>query len=362
MRSGHERRNGHRMKRLTIVAVAVASAAAFSAPTPATPGTAGPAPATRAASPALLTTVLEPLVLEGDRVVAGRPQITTVIDAPGFDRTALDTVAPATASTTGRAVAAGPTPKIPTAAQRKRLQYHLIGYKGLAARWDRCTPIGWRLKKGGPKGAAKRVKEALRRTSAVTGLKFVYRGTTSAMPAKGRFPAAVPDDTLLIVGWATEKQVPGLRGGTVGLGGPSYDDGWNGPGTAPQIHKGQVLIDLETERKLRPGFGPMSSGSVLLHEIGHAVGLEHVTSPAEVMSPYVSPYNSGTWGKGDKRGLRKLYAIGCFPPKPAEPDFPDFPDIPEPGPGGYDPPQPGDEGKCIINGQPVAYRYCAGGA
>ncbi len=56
---------------------------------------------------------------------------------------------------------------------------------------------------------------------------------------------------------------------------------------------------------------------VLLHELGHAVGLAHVRSRAEVMHPHYVGLD--TLGEGDRLGLRALGALGYLvhPPRSA---------------------------------------------
>jgi hypothetical protein len=56
-----------------------------------------------------------------------------------------------------------------------------------------------------------------------------------------------------------------------------------------------------------------SVGLVLMHELGHLVGLQHVASPHEVMSS--NPTDPGVigWGQGDLRGLQELgRSEGCL--------------------------------------------------
>ena len=55
------------------------------------------------------------------------------------------------------------------------------------------------------------------------------------------------------------------------------------------------------------GFGP-----VLLHELGHTMGLDHVVDPTQVMFAAATSTSPNTYGAGDLRGLWLSGAVrGC---------------------------------------------------
>ena len=174
--------------------------------------------------------------------------------------------------------------------------------------WNPCRRIGWRLNLGrAPDRARPQAREALRRVNKATGLRFRYQGRTSARPnARGR---NYPRDTSLVMGWSTPRRSQ-LTRGQAGVGGPQ----WSSTG---EIVTGFVLLNAKIE--LQPGFGQGTKfgyqgtlGQLMMHESGHAVGLDHVSDPAQILYPMLTDKRA-TWGAGDKNGLRQVgKRAGCF--------------------------------------------------
>jgi hypothetical protein len=66
-------------------------------------------------------------------------------------------------------------------------------------------------------------------------------------------------------------------------------------------------IDLDSNVEWSPygdSFGGLSFYAVALHEIGHAIGMEHVNDTSEIMNPFVE---ANELGDGDVAGARVLY-------------------------------------------------------
>ncbi|HEY2429649.1 MAG TPA: matrixin family metalloprotease [Acidimicrobiales bacterium] len=157
-----------------------------------------------------------------------------------------------------------------------------------------------------PPTAASDVAGAIARLSQATGITFVDDGATTEMPSQER--AAVqssrygPGWAPLLIAWTRPAESDYLPGGNVvGEGGNVWT---TGPGGADVYVTGQVAINTDATRALPAGFGPGTTvGLLLLHELGHAVGLAHVSDPNQVMYPDMVPRSSADYGDGDRRGL-----------------------------------------------------------
>lgn len=180
------------------------------------------------------------------------------------------------------------------------------------ARWNPCRPITYRVNTtGGPRSALRQVKRALAQVHAATGFRFAYQGATTAVPFRTDHRGRALSDADLTIGFGTDRQVGGLRGSVVGLGGPS----WSGS----RIVSGGVVLDRAARRFLRPGFGSGPTwGTLMLHEIGHAMGLGHVDEAREVMHQGIGRWSQGHYQAGDLAGLRKLGAMGGCTDRPAQ--------------------------------------------
>ncbi|MCO7218445.1 peptidase [Klenkia sp. PcliD-1-E] len=180
--------------------------------------------------------------------------------------------------------------------------------------WDPCRPVAVVLSPdGAPADAEPLLVDALARMTEVTGLQFRYEGLTDELPGGDR--AAYQPDRYgdrwapVLVGWRTPEQEPALAGDVAGLGGSASA----GPEGGPLAWvTGSVTLDGPEYAELAAGGDAAVGRAILLHELGHVVGLAHVWDSDQLMASTTSG-EVLDFADGDLAGLAQLGAGVCIP-------------------------------------------------
>jgi hypothetical protein len=113
----------------------------------------------------------------------------------------------------------------------------------------------------------------------------------------------------VLIAWTDPGEYPAIAG-YAGLAGGDPVDGYR-RGTRRYV-SGVLLLNREHLRAVAgwPG-GRQRIRAVILHELGHLIGLDHVGDPHQLM--YSEPTSlAADLADGDRRGLAALAAGPCF--------------------------------------------------
>lgn len=180
--------------------------------------------------------------------------------------------------------------------------------------YDPCRPIHYVVRPDlAPPGTDQLIQQSVAAVSAATGLQFVYDGPTTEAPSTDR--AAYQPDRYgkkwapILIAWSTPEEAPDLAGRVAGTGGSSSLQVTG----EPYVYvTGQVQLDAPalTETLAFPD-GPALVRAVIMHELAHVVGLDHVNDPTQLM--YAENSGRLDFGEGDRAGLALLGRGKCVP-------------------------------------------------
>jgi hypothetical protein len=191
--------------------------------------------------------------------------------------------------------------------------------------FDPCRPVHYVIRaQGEVAGGRQMVTDAVARVSQATGLRFVYDGLTSEGPSRGR-PSYQPKRygdrwAPILISWVTPADnfhftAAGVNddpdyymvlgeGGSLSAGLPNQ----------PRAKvTGMVVLNVpQLTNALKRPRGYEIVRAVVQHELAHLVGLNHVTSPSNLMNTELEP-GVTEFAAGDLTGLAALGRGTCLP-------------------------------------------------
>jgi hypothetical protein len=181
--------------------------------------------------------------------------------------------------------------------------------------YDPCRPVHYVVRPdNAPAGGEEAVHAGFARLAEVTGLRFVHDGGSDEATTLDR-PIFQPERygdrwAPVLVAWETEEQNPALAGHTVGQAGSVAVS----LGERPRVFvTGTVSLDAgRMPEIIALRDGAATARAIILHELGHLVGLGHVDDGQQLMYPEARR-EVPDFAPGDLTGLTVLGSGPCVP-------------------------------------------------
>jgi hypothetical protein len=225
------------------------------------------------------------------------------------------------ALTTG-AVAAAPQQAQAASAAYKLTYATMPNRAKVAVRWNGCQKaITYKVNVAAVPRAQRatilaETKTAVTQIAAATRFAFSYKGTTTEVPRVGSMPRQSAE---LVIAYTTPSRTNyNLYGSVLGEGGLYY--AWTSRTASGRTtysvaaQRGFVVIDApDMLRRTRTGYGTGARRTnLMVHELGHAMGLQHVNDTRQQMYPMLSSLSPKGFASGDRAGLARIgKGAGC---------------------------------------------------
>lgn len=172
--------------------------------------------------------------------------------------------------------------------------------------WDHCTAIRYQVNpQGAPDNWREIVDGAFDEIAETSGFVFLDAGETANRTLAGTYnPGSSRGEPVLVI-WSSQGRLHGLQGDTVGLGGGAMLEVKG----LPRLVTGVIALDAESHSRTYDAMPTRTQQLILMHEIGHVLGLDHVDDDRQLM--HASYVGQKGLGEGDIAGLRALHEIPC---------------------------------------------------
>ncbi len=183
--------------------------------------------------------------------------------------------------------------------------------------YDPCRPIHYVVNSAdAPPGASQLLAQAIQRVHTATGLEFVDDGATTEPAAQNRLPfepTRYGDKWApVVIWWTSPSQMPVLAGDVAGEGGSTWTQASADSPTEVYVTGFVALDGPQLAQIMSEPDGHDRAKAVILHELGHLVGLAHVHDPTQIMNPVNEP-GTTDYAAGDLDGLHQLGSGACVP-------------------------------------------------
>ena len=239
----------------------------------------------------------------------GVPQAGTAGEAGGRPPAEARTGAPPVGVGEKDAPLGQPTPP---AVGSDAYRFLAVNGDGSPVGYSPCRPLHYVVNDAlAPAGAQQLVADAITAISAATGIAFIDDGTTTEQPSPQR-PPYQPDAygerwAPLLIAWTTPEVAPQLKGKVIGTGGSTHYSYGDGPKTF--VTGGLDLDAPQIADELLNPDGHLYATAVILHELSHVMGLDHVADPTQLMYPEIGTPEG--LSAGDLNGLFELSKAQC---------------------------------------------------
>jgi hypothetical protein len=169
---------------------------------------------------------------------------------------------------------------------------------GLPVRFEVCKVLTWSV--SGSEQEVALTREAFTLLEAATGFTLKEVSYDGFRPLVDPLPSSPTSRTGIVVRWSSEAEIIDLAGSVAGV---TQSLWWS---LGEKSWRSFSAVSLESTGEPLTRAGGNSAWAVLLHELGHAVGLAHVDDLNQIMFPTTWTGTSDRYQQGDVAGLARI--------------------------------------------------------